>query len=180
VLQRAQQAAPLRDIATAIRLGEESGSKLPHSTESRRGCVWSAAACRRFRGRSLAMRRGTQNPRMLPRPGILLRQGTRARALRKSQESRRDAGATKPLPSIRWSKGEHSDPVGVSTRSDLPTDATRPGFSGRSKQRHCGILQRQYVWVKKAGASSRTPQNRGEAAFGVRRLAAAFASAAPR
>jgi hypothetical protein len=43
--------------------------------------------------------------------------------------------------------------------------------------RACGILLRQYVWVKKAGASSRTPQNRGEARYGVRRLAAAFAGA---
>jgi hypothetical protein len=50
--------------------------------------------------------------------------------------------------------------------------------SGRSKQHPYGILQRQYVWVKKAGASSRTPQNRGGAAFGVRRLAAAFTGAA--
>src|SRR5271156_1321122 len=48
--KRAQQAAPLRDLASARRLGEESGSKLPHSTESRRGFIWSAAACRRFRG----------------------------------------------------------------------------------------------------------------------------------
>jgi hypothetical protein len=31
-------------------VGEESGSKLPHPTESRRGSIWSAAACRRFRG----------------------------------------------------------------------------------------------------------------------------------
>ena len=51
-LERAQQAAPLRGIATAMRSGEESGSKLPHSTELRRGFIWSAAACRRFRGRS--------------------------------------------------------------------------------------------------------------------------------
>jgi len=48
-LQRAQRAAPLRDFATATRLGEESGSKLPHSTESWRGCVWNAADRRRFR-----------------------------------------------------------------------------------------------------------------------------------
>jgi hypothetical protein len=33
-LCRVQQAAPLRDIATATRSGEESGSKLPHSTET--------------------------------------------------------------------------------------------------------------------------------------------------
>ncbi len=40
--KRAQQAAPLGDIATATRLGEESGSKLPHSKETWRGSVWSA------------------------------------------------------------------------------------------------------------------------------------------
>jgi hypothetical protein len=38
-----------------------------------------------------------------------------------------------------------------------------------------GMVVRQNVWAKKAGASSRTPQNCGEAPFGVRRLAAAFA-----
>jgi hypothetical protein len=43
---------PYGILLRRIRLGEESGSKLPHSTESRRGSVWSAAACRRFRGRS--------------------------------------------------------------------------------------------------------------------------------
>ena len=48
-------------------------------------------------------------------------------------------------------------------------------FIGRSEQRPYGTLLRQHVWAKKAGASSRTPQNRGEAPFGVRRLAAAFA-----
>jgi hypothetical protein len=36
-------------------------------------------------------------------------------------------------------------------------------------------LLRQDAWAKKAGASSRTPENRGETPFGVRRLAAAFA-----
>ena len=49
--------------------------------------------------------------------------------------------------------------------------------SGRSKQRPHGILVRQHVWAKKAGASSRTPQNPVETSFGVRRLAAAFAGA---
>jgi len=35
------------------------------------------------------------------------------------------------------------------------------GYSGRSKQRPYGMLLRQHVWVKKARASSRTPQNCG-------------------
>jgi hypothetical protein len=47
-------------------------------------------------------------------------------------------------------------------------------FSGHSMLCPYGILLRQDVWAKKAGASSRTPQNRSEAPFGVRRLAAAF------
>jgi len=34
-------------------------------------------------------------------------------------------------------------------------------YSGRSMLRPYGILLRQNVWEKKAGASSRTPQNRG-------------------
>src|SRR5271156_3011265 len=51
------------------------------------------------------------------------------------------------------------------------------GFSGRSMLRLYGIVLRQHIWAKKAGASSRTPQNRGEAPFGVRRLAAALAGA---
>jgi hypothetical protein len=43
--------------------------------------------------------------------------------------------------------------------------------------RPCGVLVRQCVWGKKAGASSRTPQNRGGASFGVLRVDAAFAGA---
>jgi hypothetical protein len=50
-------------------------------------------------------------------------------------------------------------------------------LAGRSMLRPYGKLLRQGVRGKKAGAGSRTPQNRGEAPFGVRRLAAAFTSA---
>ena len=59
----------------------------------------------------------------------------------------------------------------------LPPAHGGPRCSGRSKQRPYGTLLRQDVWEKKARASSRTPQNCGEASFGVRRLAAAFAGA---
>jgi hypothetical protein len=49
--------------------------------------------------------------------------------------------------------------------------------SGRNMLRPYGILLRQHIWVKKAEASSRTPQDRGETPFGVRRVNAAFAGA---
>jgi hypothetical protein len=47
----AASSAPTGCCYGKTRPGVESGSKLPHSTESRRGSVWSAAASRRFRGR---------------------------------------------------------------------------------------------------------------------------------
>jgi hypothetical protein len=46
----AASSAPTGYCYGKARLGVESGSELPHSTESRRGSVWSATACRRFRG----------------------------------------------------------------------------------------------------------------------------------
>jgi hypothetical protein len=52
-LQRAQHAAPLRDIATAKRLGEESGSKLPHSRETWRRLIWRSAV-EKVKGAGLA------------------------------------------------------------------------------------------------------------------------------
>jgi len=43
------------------------------------------------------------------------------------------------------------------------TDRSGRRFSGRSKQRPYGILVWQYASGSKAGASSRTPQKRGDA-----------------
>jgi hypothetical protein len=106
--RKREQAPALHRIAAGLRLECDGLPPLSRKHDGP-GCS----------GRSPAMRRGTQKPRMLPRPyGILQRQVTG-----KSQKSRRDAGATKG---------------GART-----VDEAGKRYSGRSMLRPYGDLVRQ-------------------------------------
>jgi hypothetical protein len=63
-----------------------------------------------------------------------------------------------------------SGQAGATKNGTRPVGKAGQRYSGRSKQRPYGILLRQRVWVKKAGASSRTLQNRYLPAFTRGRL----------
>jgi hypothetical protein len=122
-LSRAQQAAPLRDLATARR-AERALRK------SQKGRAFGV------HGTSPALRKTAVEPRC------------------------RAEG-----------RGATLKPSRASAKLTAAMTLVEPGrrVRGRSEQRPYGRLLRQYVWVKKAGASSRTPQGFGVAKFCERR-----------
>ena len=125
----------LRDLVTATRFVKENGSKLPHSTESRQGSIWSAAACRRFRGASK------------PKP--------HAKATRVQWRSSRRPNA---VSCFAWSHG--SEAIGCARCESRCANALRALSRLDRHHRHQDEVLRRILRLQRLPPSARRPPNR--------------------